>query len=395
MHSELNPYSPGSGLTPPYLVGRQSEIDAFDLVAARSRGGLHSRGIVLHGLRGVGKTVLLNQFRDQAERFEWFVIELEGRHTEAGNEAVRQRLGRALLLASRRLQRTRHATAVVKEALRTVKSFSLSLGVASIEIGLEAAQGRADSGQLEVDFEEVVEDLAPALRETSSAFALFIDEMQDIDPELLVALLAAQHRAGQKGWPFFIFGAGLPALPSVLSSARSYAERLFHYREIGAVDATAAMDALVVPAMRQGASFEPGAAETIVDASRGYPYFLQTYGQAAWEIARSKSISRDDATAAIADGNAELDMGFFPARWDRATPAERTYLRAMSLDSDDGSRTAELAARLGVKPAALSPARQNLIDKGIIYMPERGRVAFTVPNMASFIQRQFHDAEHS
>jgi hypothetical protein len=395
VHSELNPYSPGSGLTPPYLVGRQAEIDAFDLIVARSRSRLHSRGIVLHGLRGVGKTVLLNQFREQAERAEWFVIELEGRATETGNQAIRQKLGRALLLASRRLQRTRHATSAVKEALRTVKSFSLSLGIASIAIGLDAAPGRADSGQLEVDFEEVVEDLAPALRETSSAFALFIDEMQDIDSELLVALLAAQHRAGQKGWPFFIFGAGLPSLPSVLSDARSYAERLFNYREIGALDPEAALDALVVPAQRQGADFEAGAAETIVDAARGYPYFLQTYGQAAWEIARSKQISLDDATSAIADGNAELDMGFFPARWDRATPAERTYLRAMAIDGDNGTRTAELATRLDVKPASLSPARQNLIDKGIIYMPERGRVAFTVPNMAAFIQRQFQDLENT
>jgi len=393
MHSELNPYSPGSGLTPPYLVGRQAEIDAFDLVIARSRSRLSSRGIVLHGLRGVGKTVLLNQFREQAERAEWFVIELEGRSTETGNEAIRQKLGRGLLLASRKLQRTRHATDAVKEALRTVKSFSLSLGVASIAIGLEAAPGRADSGQLEVDFEEVVEDLAPALRETASAFALFIDEMQDIDPELLVALLAAQHRAGQKGWPFFIFGAGLPSLPSALSDARSYAERLFSYREIGALDAEAALDALVVPAKRQGAIFEESAAETIVDAAGGYPYFLQTYGQTAWEIADSKQISLTDATAAIADGNAELDMGFFPARWDRATPAERHYLRAMAVDGDDGARTGEIASRLDVKPASLSPVRQNLIDKGIIYMPERGRVAFTVPNMAAFIKRQFQDLD--
>ncbi|RDV44912.1 ATP-binding protein [Leifsonia sp. ku-ls] len=388
MHSQLNPFSPASGLTPPYLVGRQAEIDAFELTVARSRAGLHSRGIVLHGLRGVGKTVLLNQFREQAEHAEWFIIEVEGRSTDSGTEAIRQKLGRALLLASRRLQRTRHATGAVRDALRTVKSFSLSLGVGSIEIGLDPAPGRADSGQLEVDFEELVEDLAPALRQTGSAFALFIDEMQDIDRELLVALLAAQPRAGQKGWPFFLFGAGLPSLPSVLSDARSYAERLFDYREVGALDDVAALDALVIPAQRNGARFATGAAETIARAAAGYPYFLQTYGQAAWEIARDKVITADDARAAIADGNAQLDMGFFPARWDRASRSERTYLMAMAMDGDAGSRTGELALRLDAKPAALSPARQSLINKGIIYMPERGRVAFTVPNMAAFIQRQ-------
>lgn len=389
MRSELNPYSPGSGLPPPYLVGRQAEIDAFDLVVARSRAGLHSRGMVLHGLRGVGKTVLLNQFREQAERAEWFAIELEGRGTETGHEAIRQKLARSLMLAGRRLQRTKHATERVKRALGTVKSFSISLGVASVELGLDAAPGRGDSGQIEVDFEEVVEDLAPALKDTSSAFALFIDEMQDIDSDLLTALLTAQHRAGQKGWPFFIFGAGLPSLPSVLSESRSYAERLFNYREIGALDGTAAADALTVPAERQGARYEEGAVAAIVRAARGYPYFLQTYGQAAWEIADERTITTTDAEAAIADGNAELDMGFFPARWDRATPAERNYLRAMAGDGDHGSRTSEIADRMNVKPASLSPARQNLIDKGIIYMPERGRVAFTVPNMAAFIRRQY------
>lgn len=388
MRPELNPYSPGSGLTPPYLVGRSNEIEMFDLIVARSRGRLHSRGMVLHGLRGVGKTVLLNRFREQAERADWFIIELEGRSSELGNEAVRQKLGRSLLLASRKLQRTKHATAGVKHALRTVKSFSLSLGVASIDIGLDALPGRADSGQIEIDFEEVVEDLAPALKETSAAFALFIDEMQDIDPELLVALLAAQHRAGQKGWPFYVFGAGLPSLPSVLSDARSYAERLFNYREIGALDSAAALEALTVPATRQGASFEEGAAEDIVLAANGYPYFLQTYGQASWEIASERTISRTDAAAAIIDGNAALDMGFFPARWDRATPAERQYLRAMSVDGDRGTRTSDVAERLTTRPTSLSPARQSLIDKGIIYMPERGRVSFTVPNMAAFIQRQ-------
>jgi hypothetical protein len=388
---ELNPYSPGSGLTPPHLVGRESEIEAFDLVVARSRAGRPSRGMILHGLRGVGKTVLLNQFREQADRAEWFAIEIEGRASETGREAVRQKLARSLMLAGRRFQRTKHGTERVKRALGTVKSFSLSLGVASVELGLDAAAGRADSGQIEVDFEEVVEDLAPALRETSSAFALFIDEMQDLDDDLVVALLAAQHRAGQKGWPFYIFGAGLPSLPSVLSEARSYAERLFNYREIGALDRSAASQALTVPAQRQGATYSDGAVDAILDAASGYPYFLQTYGQAAWGIASDRVITVEDSISAVAEGNAELDMGFFPARWDRATPSERNYLRAMAEDGDDGSRTAELADRLEVKPTSLSVARQNLIAKGIIYMPERGRVAFTVPNMAGFIQRQYTD----
>lgn len=312
MDAALNPYSPGSGLTPPYLVGRQAEIDAFDLIVARSCGRLHSRGMILQGLRGVGRTVLLNKFRDQAERAGWFIIELEGRTADTGNEATRQKLGRALMLAGRRFNRAKHNTDVIRRALGTVKSFSLSLGVASVEMGVDATHGRGDSGQIELDFEELIEDLAPALAESSSAFALFIDEMQDLDSELLLALLAAQHKAGQKGWPFFIIGAGLPALPAVLSESRSYAERLFNYREIGALDTNAASEALMVPAQRQGAQYSTEAVKVIVTASTGYPYFLQTYGQSAWDIAVGMAIELGDADAAVIDGNAQLDMGFSP-----------------------------------------------------------------------------------
>ncbi|WP_411720441.1 AAA family ATPase [Mycetocola sp.] len=391
MLSELNPYSPGSGLTPPHLVGRQDEIDAFDLLVARNRGGRHSRAIVLHGLRGVGKTVLLNQFRDQADRAEWLIVDLEGQASESGQEAVRRKLARELALAARRLYRGKGMTEKVKQALSTIRSFGISFGGASLEVGIEPAIGRADSGRIEVDFEELIEDLVPALKERDSAFGLFIDEMQDLEPELLTALLSAQHRAGQRGWPFFVIGAGLPNLPSTLSAARSYAERLFSYREIGALDEKSATDALVVPAKRQGAEYDVDAAELIVGASGGYPYYLQTYGQAAWELALDRRITKEDATAAIQRGNEELDMGFFPARWDRATPGERNYLAAMAEDAGNPSQTSELASRLKTKPQSLSPVRQSLIEKGIIYVPDRGLVAFTVPNMNDFVSRQLQD----
>ena len=324
MLSELNPYSPGSGLTPPHLVGRRDEIDAFDLLVARNRNGRHSRSLVLHGLRGVGKTVLLNQFRDQADRAEWLIVDLEGQSSESGQEAVRRKLAREIALAARRLYRGKGMTDKVKQALGTIRSFGISFGGASLEFGVEAAAGRADSGRIEVDFEELIEDLVPALKERNSAFGLFIDEMQDLEPELLTALLSAQHRAGQRGWPFFVVGAGLPNLPSALSAARSYAERLFNYREIGALDQVSAMDALVVPAQKQGADYEGRAAELIVQCSGGYPYYLQTSGQAAWELALDKQITEVDASAAIQRGNEELDMGFFPARWDGRRPENAT-----------------------------------------------------------------------
>jgi hypothetical protein len=388
MESALNPYSPGSGLRPPALVGRQGEIDAFDLLIARTRGRQASRGIVLHGLRGVGKTVLLNGFRDQAERADWFIVDIEARGEGPGRDAVRQRLARSMVLAARKLQRGKAFGEGLSNVLGTVKSFGLTLAGPTIQFDVAAAAGRADSGRLDIDFEELVEDLAPALKKSSSAFAVFIDEMQDLDPELLAAMLTAQHRARQKEWPFYVIGAGLPSLPSTLSANRSYAERLFSYRAVSPLDTTSAREALVKPATERGVHFAEEAVSKIVAASGGYPYFVQTYGQAAWEIATDRVVTAADADDAIAVGNGELDMGFFPARWERATPAEREYLHAMSVGEGALVRTSEIAERMGAKPTSLSPARQSLIQKGIIYAPERGLVSFTVPNMAQFVLRQ-------
>jgi len=388
MHAELNPYSPGAGLRPPELVGRDAEVDAFDLLIARSRRNQAARSMILHGLRGVGKTVLLNQFRLQADRAEWLVVDLEGQTSVAGRQSARRRLAREIALAARRLHRGRAVSAAVRRALGTVTSFGAHFGSVGFDIGIDPSTGRADSGVIEIDLEELIEDLAPALREQHRSFALFVDELQDLDPELLAALLSVQHRAGQRGWPFVIVGAGLPNVPATLTASRSYAERLFEYREIGSLPSGAAGAALVLPAERSGVSYAPDALDLLIDASGGYPYYLQTYGAAAWDLATGRHITRADAEAAIDRGNAELDSGFFPARWDRATRVERQYLVAMSDDPSGVSGTAVVASRLGVEPKATSPARQSLIAKGIVYSPERGRVAFTVPNMGDFVRRQ-------
>ena len=391
MQPELNPFVPGSGLRPPALVGRDSEIAAFDLLIARTRARRAGRSLILHGLRGVGKTVLLNNFRDQAERAEWFIVEVEGRATDIGKEAIRLKLGRAFLNAASKASRSTKAGGALKAALGSVKSFSVSLGVMAVEIGVNATPGRSDSGRLEIDLDEMIEDLAPALKEDSSAIGIFIDEMQDLDGELLSALLAVQHRAGQKGWPFYIVGAGLPDLPATLSSAKSYAERLFDYRRIGALDDVAARAALAEPVRAHGADFEPAALVSLLDAAAGYPYFLQTFGASAWDAARGRLITQEDAEAAITVGQEALDMGFYPARWDRVSSGEKRYLRAMA-DTDDVLRkTSEIVRLLGSSLSTQSGVRQSLIAKGFIYAPERGSVSFTVPGMASYIRRQFSD----
>jgi len=235
--------------------------------------------------------------------------------------------------------------------------------------------------------QEVVADLARPLDKNRSALAFFVDEMQDLDDELLAALLALQHKASQSDWPFFLIGAGLPPLRRILAEARSYSER-FDMREVGALPFDAAVDALCKPASDLGARFDDLAINLIMEASRGYPFFLQTYGKAAWDLAPDRDIDLDVAAAAVADGNASLDQNFFPARWDRTTGAERQYLRAIVQVGGATARTAAVAEHLEVAPASLSPVRQSLIEKGIIYAERRGFVSFTVPNMDAFILRQ-------
>lgn len=389
MDPTLNPYAPGSGLRPPAMVGRDAQVEAFDTLIARAGNSLHNRGVVLSGLRGVGKTVLLNELRGQATRHEWLTVAVEASPSETGKEALRARFARELLNAARSLGgvglRRRMSTAA-----GSIGSFTATIGVSGVSVGITPRAGRADTGRLEVDLEEMVEDVVAALP-AGRGFVVFIDEMQDVDDELLSALLTVQHAAGQRGWQFYIVGAGLPNLPAKLSEIRSYAERLFDYSEIGPLAPDAAREALCAPARKLGALFEDDALAALVGVSRGYPYFLQEYGKAVWDLAPTKLFTAQDADLAIQVGLAQLDAGFFPARWTRATPAERNYLSAMAKDGESGSGTGVIAGRLGKKLTSLGPVRANLIAKGLVYAPEHGQIAFTVPGMADYIRRQRAD----
>jgi len=388
MDRSLNPYNPGAGLRPPALVGRAAETDAFEVMVARAAARMPNRGMVLSGLRGVGKTVLLNELRARDERAGGFVAAVEGQRGEQGQDAVRRRLAREFLIAVRRLSKP-GMPARLRAALGAVSSFSIKAGVTGIALDVATSAGRADSGDLETDVGELVEDLADALGDGGLAFALFIDEMQDVDLPTLSALLATQHGAGQRGRPFYIIGAGLPSLPGVLSQARSYAERLFDYHRIGALDRGPALAALRDPALANGADYEQPALDLLVAAAQGYPYFLQEYGRAIWDIAQAAPFTAGDATAALEYGLARLDEGFFTARWERATRVEREFLAAMAVEAGGACATLALATRLGKKVSAIGPARAGLIGKGLIYAPDHGMVAYTVPGMATFIRRQY------
>ncbi|SDG85300.1 ATP-binding protein [Microbacterium pygmaeum] len=388
MYPELNPFNPGSGLEPPTLAGRDAEVAAFDLLVARTRHQRLSPSIILYGYRGVGKTVLLNAMRRQAASAGWLCIDIEGQPSEPGAAAVRNRLGRHLHVAADKFKNGKPYTAAVRRAFGTLTSFSLSLGVVGLELAREQPNARAQSGRLEVDLEELVEDFAPALKESSSAIGVFIDEMQDIDQELLEALLTVQNRAGQEGIPFYVVGAGLPSLPSLLGRTRSYAERLFEYRQVDALDAEAARTALERPFLDRNVMVAPDALNLLLTESSGYPYYIQIFGQAAWNATPDKFVHIESAQKAVEVGYHRLEQGIFPSRWDRAQPEEKEFLRSMCEVPETPCSMAQLAAVGKLEQDQLPALKRSLIEKGIIYSPDLETVAFTVPGMPRFIRRQ-------
>jgi hypothetical protein len=381
-----NPYAPGAGQRPPELAGRDAELQGFDIVLERVARGRPERSIVLTGLRGVGKTVLLNAMRSAAVRRGWGTGKLEARP----GQPLRRPLAGALHQAVRELAHPRDDE--VKQVLGVVKAF------AQREVGsktrwapgidVPAAVGRADSGDIEIDLLELFGDVAGLAGESGHGIAVFIDEMQDLPAVDVSALCAATHELSQSGGPLIVVGAGLPHLPSVLSASKSYSERLFRYVQIDRLDRSAADHALLAPAHREGADFTPDALDELYDAADGYPYFVQAYGKVTWDVAAQSPVTAVDVKVAGPQAEAELAVGFFGSRYERATQAERKYMRAMATLGDDPVPTARVADELGVKPSSVSPARDGLIKKGLIYSSERGLIAFTVPHFGRYLRAQ-------
>ncbi len=397
-----NPYAPGAGQRPPELAGRDAELDGFEVVLERIGRGRPERSLVLTGLRGVGKTVLLNALRSAAVRRSWGTGKLEARP----DTPLRRPLSASLHLALREPSPPNRAEA--DHVLGVLKSFALKDGGPSTtgrgaggrtalrdrwQPGIEvpAVPGRADSGDIEIDLVELLTDVAGLAGDAGRGVAIFMDEMQDIGPDDVSALCAACHEIGQQGLPLVIVGAGLPHLPAVLSASKSYSERLFRYLRIDRLDPVAAEKALRAPALDEDADYTDEALAALYEATAGHPYFVQAYGKVTWDVAPRSPISAEDVAVAAPEAESELAVGFFGSRYDRATPAEREYLRAMAdLDQDSGADipTAAVATRLDRRPQSLSPARDGLIKKGLIYSGERGRIAFTVPHFGRYLRRQ-------
>ncbi|TNM42017.1 ATP-binding protein [Nocardioides albidus] len=394
-----NPYAPGAGQRPPELAGRDEQLAAFDIVLERVARGRPERSLVLTGLRGVGKTVLLNALRSAAVRKGWGTGKLEARP----DQSLRRPLSSALHQAVRELghpepAETAHVLGVIRSfAQREAGTDAKLRDKWSPGIDAPVVRGRADSGDVEIDLVELLTDVGGLAADVGRGVGVFIDEMQDLGPDDISALCAACHELSQNGLPVIVVGAGLPHLPAVLSASKSYSERLFSYQRIDRLSRDAADRALVAPAAEEDAQFTPDALAAMYDATRGYPYFIQAYGRSVWDLAPRTPITADDVAVAGPEAEVELAVGFFGSRYERATPAERDYLRAMAdaASADEGGEdpvgsvaTADVAAVLGKRPQSLSPARDSLLKKGLIYSGERGRIAFTVPHFGRYLRAQ-------
>ncbi|MDN5861308.1 MAG: ATP-binding protein [Pseudonocardia sp.] len=390
-----NPFAPGAGQRPPELAGRDKELDAFEIVLERVARGRPERSLVLTGLRGVGKTVLLSELRSMAQHAGWGAGKVEARP----DADLRRPLSAAVHRAIRDLA-VRHPHADrVDEVLGVLKAFALRSAPADAKlrdrwqpgIDVPVRNGRADSGDIEIDLVELFTEVAGLAADVETGVAVLIDEMQDLRPDDVSALCAACHELSQSRAPLVVVGAGLPHLPAVLSASKSYSERLFTYVRIGQLDRADADFALLAPAEREDVTFSPEALDTLYEASSGYPYFVQAYGKAAWDAAPRNPIDALDVKVAAPEAEAELAVGFFGSRYERATPAEREYLRAMAdlvEGRDEPVATASIADHLARRASSLSPARDSLLKKGLVFSAQRGQIAFTVPHFGRYLINQ-------
>ncbi len=387
MDPVLNPFAPGAGTPPPQLAGRDEVRETVRVAIERVRRGLPTKSVLMVGLRGVGKTVLLDRMRDDAEASGIHSVRIEAPEGRSLPALLAPQLRQAML----RLSRNKKAQEGAKRALRALAGFAKSLKVkfADIEVGLDfdPEPGLADNGDLEHDLQALLEAVGVAAQKAETALVLFIDELQYVEEAELAALITALHRCAQRRVPVMLVGAGLPQLRGHMGNAKSYAERLFDFPEIGPLNAAAARLAITQPVTDQGMKIAAEAADMIVAESHGYPYFLQEWGKHAWDTAAASPIRVQDVKAATASAIAALDESFFRVRFDRLTPAEKKYLRAMAELGPGPHRSGSIAEELAREVTSLGPTRNKLIAKGMIWSPNHGDTAFTVPLFDQFMRR--------
>lgn len=390
MDPRENPFSPGAGSQPPELAGREKVIEDVAIALHRIRNGRSAKSVLMVGLRGVGKTVLLNRLKNDAEADGLICTQFESPEHRNLPAMIVPSL-RTVLLKLDRLAGVTHAVA---KAARALGSF---IGAAKVkyddmEFGfdLEKEEGVADSGDLDFDLSELLQAVGIAAREKKTAVVLFIDELQYVPEIQLAALISALHACSQKQLPVALVGAGLPQLVGNVGKAKSYAERLFNFPVIGALDELAATEALQRPVNAKDTEFSESAVQEILLQTKGYPYFLQEWGSHCWAVADGSPITESDALLATQLAMTQLDADFFRVRFDRCTPMEKIYLRAMAELDSPMARSGDIAAVMKKDVNQVGPLRQSLIAKGMIYSPAHGDTAFTVPLFGDYMKRSMH-----
>ena len=388
MDPRLNPYTPSAGVRPPALVGRDAELDQVEIMLERLRRGHVDQAVLVTGLRGVGKTVLLGAFAERAALVGWVPVEAEISPDAPFGPRIAQLVRRALLeLAPRDRWRDR-----LRRAAGVLHSFSITVssdGSVTGAIDVDPIVGTADSGELGEDLTDVLLALGEAAREQDTGVVFLFDEVQFLTRVEFEALIRALHKLGQRQLPVTLLGAGLPHLPRLAGEAKSYAERLFRFRRLGPLAVPDAIDALTEPANELGVTFDERAVDAVVVYTEGYPYFIQEYGKALWDRAEGSPITAIEAVEAQAIVEARLDASFFQVRVQRASEQELGYLRAMAELGPAPQRAADVARVAGRSSEALGKLRTRLIDKGLLYSPSYGYAAFTVPQFDRFLRRSF------
>lgn len=382
-----NPFAPGAGTPPPELAGRNDLLETVRVAIERVRRSLPTKSILMVGLRGVGRTVLLDRMREEAERAGIQTLRIEAPE----NRSLPAILAPELRLALLRLSRNEKARDLAQRALRGLAGFAKALKVKyqDIEVGFdfEPEPGLADNGDLEHDLQALLEAAGAAAKKAGTALVMFVDEMQYVPEEELAALITSLHRTAQRRLPVALVGAGLPQLPGRMGRAKSYAERLFNFPEVGPLPPSDAKLAIAKPARDQDVHVNEDALDRIVKETRGYPYFVQEWGKHAWDTATASPITLRNVEDASKAAIAALDESFFRVRFDRLTPAEKRYLRAMAELGSGPHRSGDIAEQLGREVTSLGPTRSQLIAKGMIWAPHHGDTAFTVPLFDEFMRR--------
>lgn len=388
-----NPFAPGAGSPPPELAGRDNVRQKMKLCLGRLRIGRPAKSVMLVGLRGVGKTVLLDRMMKDAEADGMITIRIEAPE----GRSLPAMLAPQLRLALLRLNRIAKATDYAVRGLKALAGFASKLKVTfnDIEVGFDydPEPGLADNGDLEGDLTMLLEQVGLAAKAAETVVAIYIDELQYVEEAQLAALISALHRCSQNQLPLTVIGAGLPQLRGKMGDAKSYSERLFDFPEIGPLNAADATEAIVKPIVSEGAEVDASAVDLIIAETKGYPYFLQEWGKHAWDIASQSPITNSDIERASKEAIATLDESFFRVRFDRLTPKEKQYLRAMAELGPGPHRSGDIAAELARETSSLGPIRSSLIVKGMIWSPTHGDTAFTVPLFDEFMKRIVPDKD--